>query len=517
MTKVHRLCFLSLCLGLFTVLVVCRNNENELIKDDQVAFSPSKECENTIISLIKHSEKIDVVVFDINNDNIVKALQKAKKQGKKIRILTDKRQASTKSSKVLDLYEAGINIRVHSKNKIEHNKFAIFDNKYVITGSYNWTNPASNKNSENCLLSVENEEIITDYNNRFEYLWQINTKKKSEAWFHKKLNHKQYNNRHNITKQQQKQIEKVLEDSIKSFSAKGGAVIVLDADSSQVLSMTSIHKGKGVVDYIADYQYQLGSVYMPFTVALGIEQDVVSNATEFDISKPLNVQGYDIFEVHPLKVDKITLKDVLPKSSNIATAQIAVDITPKQHKKFLKSLGFEAPVVLDNLRTSKPILPDLDDKITIANLGYGFGIYATPLHVATAYAALVNGGQYHAPYLKKSEKTDGKQVISPQTSHKIREYLRQAVIKGSARKSNLSYVDVMAKTGTVSKMIDGKYHENVVITHVVGNFEQNGMHYVVYVLLDEPQPTKQTYGFVTSGWNAVPTMAQIINIIAKKS
>ena len=74
----------------------------------------------------------------------------------------------------------------------------------------------------------------------------------------------------------------------------------------------------------------------------------------------------------------------------------------------------------------------------------------------------------------------------------------------------------MAKTGTVSKVIDGKYHENIVITHVVGNFEHNGMHYVVYVLLDEPQPTKQTYGFVTSGWNAVPTMAQIINVITLK-
>lgn len=516
MTKVHRLCFFSLFLGLFTVLAACHYDENELIKGDKVAFSPSKECENTIISLIKHSEKIDIVVFDINNDNIVKALKKAEKQGKKIRILTDKRQAATNASKVIDLYKAGINIRVNSKNKIEHNKFAVFDNKYVITGSYNWTNPASERNSENCLLSVENEDIIEDYNNRFEYLWQINTKKKSEAWFHKKLNQKQYNNRKYITKQQQKQIEKVLDDSIKTFSAKGGAVIVLDADSSQVLSMTSTHKGEGVVDYIADYTYQLGSVYMPFTVALGIKQDVVSNTTEFDVSKPLNVQGYDISEVHPLKVDKITLKDVLSKSSNIATAQIAMDIKPKQHNKFLKSLGFGEPIVLENLHTAKPILPDLDDEITIANLGYGFGIYATPLHVATAYAALVNGGQYHAPYLKKSEKTDGKQVISLQTSQEMREYLRYVVTNGSARKANLSYVDVMAKTGTVSKVIDGKYHENIVITHVVGNFEHNGMHYVVYVLLDEPQPTKQTYGFVTSGWNAVPTMAQIINVITLK-
>lgn len=84
---------------------------DDLIFDEQVAFSPSKECENIIIKLIEHSDKIDIVVFDINNDNIVAALKQAEKKGKKIRILTDKRQAASKSSKVLDLYEAGINIR----------------------------------------------------------------------------------------------------------------------------------------------------------------------------------------------------------------------------------------------------------------------------------------------------------------------------------------------------------------------------------------------------------------------
>ena len=162
MIKEKRLCFFSLCLGLCIVLGACHvfYDQDDLIQDDKVAFSPSKECENTIISLIKHSEKIDIVVFDINNNNIVEALQKAEKQGKKIRILTDKRQAATNASKVIDLYKAGINIRVNSKNKIEHNKFAVFDNKYVITGSYNWTNPASERNSENCLLSVELAKFI---------------------------------------------------------------------------------------------------------------------------------------------------------------------------------------------------------------------------------------------------------------------------------------------------------------------------------------------------------------------
>ena len=153
----------------------------------EVSFTPSKSCENSIVSLINKSRyKIDIAVYSINNDQIVRALKKAHDRGVKIRILTDRLQAAGKSSKVLDLYRYGINIRVHSKNKIEHNKFAVFDEKTATTGSYNWTNPASVKNSENCLFLTDNKDIIEKYNNRFKYLWQINTKFASDKWFERK-------------------------------------------------------------------------------------------------------------------------------------------------------------------------------------------------------------------------------------------------------------------------------------------------------------------------------------------
>ena len=133
------------------------------------------------IETSEHS--IDVAVYSINNDAIVKALKKAHKRGVKIRILTDKLQAAGKSSKVKELYLSGINIRINSQHKIEHNKFAIYDNKIASTGSYNWTNPASDKNSENCLFLIHNKKAIKEYQVRFEYLWKINTKKKSDRWF----------------------------------------------------------------------------------------------------------------------------------------------------------------------------------------------------------------------------------------------------------------------------------------------------------------------------------------------
>lgn len=152
--------------------------------DLKVFFSPSLKCETKIVDLInKSEERIDAAVYAINNDDIVCALKKAHDRGVKIRILTDRLQASNKSSKVRDLYNYGINIRVHSKFKIEHNKFAVFDGKIASSGSYNWTNPASDKNSENCIFFIRNRRAVREFQDRFNYLWRINTKTKSDLWF----------------------------------------------------------------------------------------------------------------------------------------------------------------------------------------------------------------------------------------------------------------------------------------------------------------------------------------------
>lgn len=175
---------------IFSLLIVASAwfcDASEIV--DRVAFSPSTDCEDMIIKLINgSSDKIDIAVYSINNDNIVNALKKAHDKGVKLRILTDKTQASGKSSKVFELYKHGIDIKVHTKHKIEHNKFAIFDGKYATNGSYNWTNPASAKNSENCVFFVSNKEIIRDFTSRFEYLWSVNKKEKSDEWIKKKLN-----------------------------------------------------------------------------------------------------------------------------------------------------------------------------------------------------------------------------------------------------------------------------------------------------------------------------------------
>ncbi len=151
----------------------------------EVFFSPSTDCENKISQSIQNAKtEIVAAVYSINNIKIVDALIDAKRRGVKLRVLTDYIQANQKSSKVLELLNSGVAIRVHSKYKIEHNKFAVYDGKLISTGSFNWTGPAARSNSENCLFNDE-AEVAKTYQSRFEFLWQKNSEEASKAKFAK--------------------------------------------------------------------------------------------------------------------------------------------------------------------------------------------------------------------------------------------------------------------------------------------------------------------------------------------
>jgi phosphatidylserine/phosphatidylglycerophosphate/cardiolipin synthase-like enzyme len=152
-----------------------------------VHFSKHGGCEKRVVGLIAHSKEfIDVAMYSLNNKKIIDALEKAKNNGVKIRILVDRLQGTGVNKKVtLALKHEGFDIRIHSKNKIQHNKFAIFDGKSIITGSFNWTESAENANEENC-ITLSAKKVVATYEDRFDkYLWVVNTEEKSQKAFEK--------------------------------------------------------------------------------------------------------------------------------------------------------------------------------------------------------------------------------------------------------------------------------------------------------------------------------------------
>ena len=143
----------------------------------KVFFTPSLNCESQIISYIDNAqETIDAAVYAINNDAIVDSLIRAFKRGVKVRVLTDRVQAGQKSSKVFVLEQSGIPLLRHKHYRIQHDKFAVFDGKKAVTGSYNWTNSASRKNAENCVFFTRKNKTVGEYQERFNVLWRLNEK-----------------------------------------------------------------------------------------------------------------------------------------------------------------------------------------------------------------------------------------------------------------------------------------------------------------------------------------------------
>ncbi len=138
----------------------------------RIYFTPGTDCEDNIVAEIEKAKKIDIAVYSITNRKIVDAILVAKKRGAVVRVITDRAMAGNKYSLDEELAVAGIPVVIHKKHKIMHNKYAIFDGKMVVTGSYNWTKNATQSNSENCLFFQQPNK---EYSVHFEKLWDLYT------------------------------------------------------------------------------------------------------------------------------------------------------------------------------------------------------------------------------------------------------------------------------------------------------------------------------------------------------
>ena len=146
-----------------------------------------KECEKKLVELINNAaDYIDVSVYAINNKPLINALIAAHQRGVKLRVLTDKLQAAGGSSRIWDLIEAGIDLRVHTHKRIMHTKVAIYDGVSVSSGSLNWTEPAVHKNEEVCDVFVNEPEYAAQHQKLFDERWAANPQEKSDEWIRQK-------------------------------------------------------------------------------------------------------------------------------------------------------------------------------------------------------------------------------------------------------------------------------------------------------------------------------------------
>lgn len=315
--------------------------------------------------------------------------------------------------------------------------------------------------------------------------------------------------------------------AVDKYKAEGAAAILMDINRGDVVSMVSVPDydpnlnipvgERPLFNFATQGVYEAGSVFKTFNTALGLESGKIKINDKFDATKPIKIQGLTVSDYRGEK-RWLTVGEILIYSSNIGSAQIISRVGKEAQRQFMANLGFAEP--LKDFEVSEKGRPLFltekrwrDD--TMATVSYGYGISVTPLHLISAFSALMNGGIYHYPTLiKNATQHQPRRVISEQTSDDMRKLLRDVVIYGSAKRANVAGYQVAGKTGTANKLVNGRYVDKKVMTSFLAAFPASAPQYALLIVMDEPKGSKETWGFVTSGWNAVPVGGKIIAEIA---
>jgi cell division protein FtsI (penicillin-binding protein 3) len=329
-------------------------------------------------------------------------------------------------------------------------------------------------------------------------------------------------------------VEQVLAGGMRLMSAKGATAILMDAHTGEIISLASLPdfdpndrpplptsgdpSDSPLFNRAVQGLYELGSTFKIFPVAQAIELGVVNPSTIIDTKGPMRWGRFRISDFRYYG-DEMTVEQVIVKSSNIGTARIAGMMGIQKQQEFLGRLGFLEPTAVELVEApnARPLLPKNWSELSMLTISYGHGLSASPLHLATAYATITNGGVRVTPTLVKRQGMEpGEQIISPRTSAIARDMLRKTVVEGTATLGDVAGYEVAGKTGTADKprRAGGGYYDDKVITTFASVFPASDPKYVLVVTLDEPVDTMGTEPRRTAGWTAVPVAGEIIRRVA---
>ncbi|MBB6123588.1 peptidoglycan D,D-transpeptidase FtsI family protein [Sphingobium subterraneum] len=307
--------------------------------------------------------------------------------------------------------------------------------------------------------------------------------------------------------------------------AKGATGIVLDANTGEVIAMASLpvfdpnKLGKddnARRNDVVQSRYELGSTFKPLSIAAAMDNGTVTSMSRrYDATAPLQVGGFRIKDDHPLG-RWLNVPETLVHSSNIVTARIADEMGAGPMQKVYRSLEFDQRPSIELRERSRTLWPSSWGRITTMTVAYGHGIAVTPLHLASAYAALVNGGIWRPATvlrLKPDQVPAGRRVFTAATSARMRQLLRMIVSAGTGRSANAPGYRVGGKTGSAEKPFEGGYARHSLVTTFAAAFPMDNPKYIVLTMMDEPQGGSEHPGLRTAAFTAAPVVKRVVERI----
>lgn len=266
--------------------------------------------------------------------------------------------------------------------------------------------------------------------------------------------------------------------------------------------------------------YDMGSVFKVFNTALAYENGIDK---EYYVKEPFKIAdkfgrtAAKISDIRSFKPPRphLTVEEIMVHSCNVGSAQIALDLPDGAQKDFFERLHMDGPLDLEFGRTERTLMPKKWGPVERATVAFGHGISVTPMHLLLAMNAVTNGGIYIYPTLQKRSVgvVKGERVLADEISAKIRPIMLRVAEETSGKQARVSGIQIGGKTATAEKYINGKIDRKRNVTAFAGIFPAHAPQYTILVVLDEPQATKESWGWRTAAWNAVPTTGKILDSI----
>lgn len=264
--------------------------------------------------------------------------------------------------------------------------------------------------------------------------------------------------------------------------------------------------------------YEMGSIFKIFNTALALENGIDKEYYVKEPFKILDKFGRVATTIHDVRSFKpprphLTVEEIMVHSCNVGSAQIALDLPDGAQKEFFERLHMDKALSLEFGRTENSIPQRKWGQVERATVSFGHGYAVTPMHLMLAVNAVTNGGIYIYPTLQKRSVgvVRGERVLADEISAKLRPIMLRVAEETSGKQARVAGIEIGGKTATAEKVINGKIDRKKNITAFVGIFPVNAPQYTIMVVLDEPQGTKESWGWRTAAWNAVPTTGKILD------
>ena len=324
-------------------------------------------------------------------------------------------------------------------------------------------------------------------------------------------------------------VAREIHKQIQIFDAIGGAGVMLEIASGEVLALVSLpdfnpnHFGGTDADTRFNRAtlglYEMGSTFKVLNTAMALQSKTTTLDRRYEVARPLRVGGHRISDFHVYDWP-LTVPEILVLSSNIGSARMAAEIGAEIQQTYLRRLGMFDRLPLEIPEVAKPLVPRSWRQSEIATISYGHGISVTPLHLAAAIATASGNGLWTPPTLLRRHGGDpsGNQpvrekIFSDETTRAVRSMMRLVVKHpdGTGNYAEARGYMVGGKTGTTEKIRpEGGYYKDRNIASFAATFPVHDPRYVLVVMVDEPKGQKHSYGYATGGWVAAPAARHII-------